>query len=46
MVERCGEMSKELKEFRETVGSFLKAFLSDYQKERKNWKEEIARRAD
>ena len=32
MAEKYGDISKELKEFRETVNGFLKAFLSEYQK--------------
>ena len=32
MAEKYGDISKELKEFRETVNGFLKTFLSEYQK--------------
>lgn len=32
MAGKYGDISKELKEFRETVNTFLKAFLSEYQK--------------
>jgi hypothetical protein len=32
MAEKYGDISKELKEFRETVKGFLEAFLSEYQK--------------
>jgi len=32
MAEKCKDILKELKEFRETVKGFLEAFLSEYQK--------------
>lgn len=34
MAEKYGDISKELKEFKEVVNSFLQAFLSEYQKRR------------
>lgn len=36
MAEKYGDISKELKEFRETVKGFLDAFLSEYQKRTTN----------
>jgi len=36
MAEKCGDISKELKEFRKTVKGFLDAFLSEYQKRTTN----------
>ena len=46
MAEKYGDISKELKEFRETVKGFLDAFLSEYQKKQLTRRSVLSTRND